>query len=92
MGNPLNRVKELVPTLPEKDAKLVKKYLEERNFESALEIVESDIYKAERAKYGRLEAVSDDYIAALTEMMGELVTYMSYLEVPDNSDDYDDYY
>lgn len=92
MGNPLNRVKELVPTLPEKDAKLVKKYLEERNFKSALEIVESDIYKAERAKYDRLEAVSDDYIVSLTEMRGELVTYMSYLEVPDNSDDYDDYY
>ena len=91
MRNPLNRVKELVPTLPEKDAKLVKKYLEERNFKSALEIVESDLYKAERAKYDRLEAVSDDYIASLTEMRGELMTYMSYLEVPDNSDDYDYY-
>lgn len=91
MGNPLNRVKELVPTLPEKDAKLVKKYLEKRDFESALEIVESDIYKAERAKYDRLEEVSDDYIAALTEMRGELMTYMSYLEVPDNSDNYDYY-
>lgn len=91
MGNPLNRVKELVPTLPEKDANLVKKYLEKRDFQSVLEIVESDLYKAEKAKYGRLEAVSDDYIASLTEMRGELVTYMSYLEVPDNSDDYDYY-
>lgn len=92
MGNPLKRIKELTPTLPEKDAKLVKKYLEKRDFQSMLEIVESDLYKAEKAKYGRLEAIPDDYIAALTEMRGELLTYMSYLEVPDNSDDYDDYY
>lgn len=91
MGNPLNRVKELVPTLPEKDAKLVKKYLEERNFESALEIVESDIYKAEKARMVRLEEVPDDYTTALTELRCELLTYMSYLDVPDNSDDYDYY-
>lgn len=56
-----------------------------------LEIVESDLYKAEKAKYGRLEVIPDDYIVALTEMRGELLTYMSYLEVPDNSDDYDYY-
>lgn len=56
-----------------------------------LEIVESDLYKAEKAKCGRLEVIPDDYIAALTEMRGELLTYMSYLEVPDNSDDYDYY-
>lgn len=84
-------MKELVSTLPEKDAKLVKKYLEKRDFQSVLEIVESDIYKAERAKDERLEEVPDDYIVALTEMKGELMTYMSYLEVPDNSDDYDYY-
>lgn len=84
-------MKELVSTLPEKDAKLVKKYLEKRDFQSVLEIVESDIYKAERAKDERLEEVPDDYIVSLTEMKGELMTYMSYLEVPDNSDDYDYY-
>lgn len=84
-------MKELVSTLPEKDAKLVKEYLEKRDFQSVLEIVESDIYKAERAKDERLEEVPDDYIVSLTEMKGELMTYMSYLEVPDNSDDYDYY-
>ncbi len=70
----------------------MRKYLEKRDFQSVLEIVESDIYKAEKARYGRLEDVPDDYMAALTEMRGELMTYMSYLEVPDNSDDYEDYY
>lgn len=70
----------------------MRKYLEKRDFQSVLEIAESDIYKAEKARYGRLEDVTDDYIAVLTEMRSELVIYMSYMEVPDNSDDYEDYY
>lgn len=67
----------------------MRKYLEKRDFQSALEIVESDIYKAEKARYGRLEDVPDGYMEALIEMRGELMTYMSYLDIPD---DYEDYY
>lgn len=89
--NPLKRVEELIPNLPWKDAQLAKKYLENRDFQSVLEIVESDLYKAERAKLGRLEEVPDDYVSSLTELRGELLIYMSYLDVPDNSDDYDYY-
>lgn len=88
MKNPLERVKELVPILPGKDAKLVSKYLEKRDFQSVLEIVESDLYKAERLDS---ENIPDDYITYLTEMRGELLTYMSYLDVPDNTDEYDYY-
>ena len=33
----------------------------------------------------------DEYVSNLTELKGELTTYMSYLDVPDNSDEYDDY-
>lgn len=88
MKNPLKRVEELIPTLPEKDAKLCANYLSQRNFEAILEIVESDIYKARKKKSDELP---DDYISSLIELKGELVTYMSYLDVPDNSDDYYDY-
>lgn len=88
MKNPLERVRELAPILPNKDAKLVKEYLSKRDFQSVLEIIESDIYKAEKSK---LEDIPDDYITALTEMKGELLTYMSYIDVPDNSDEYDYY-
>lgn len=84
-------MEELVPILPEKDVKIVKKYLEKRDFQSVLEIVESDIYKANKAKSDKLEETPDDYISALTELKGELLTYMSYLDIPDNSDDYDYY-
>lgn len=91
MQSPLKRIEELIPSLPGKDAEIAKKYLKTRNFESILEIVESDIYKAEKARMVRLEEVPDDYTTALTELRGELLTYMSYLDVPDNSDDYDYY-
>ena len=70
---------------------IAQKYLKTRNFESILEIVESDLYKAEKNKTAKLEEVPDDYVAALTELRGELLTYMSYLKVSDNSDDCDYY-
>lgn len=88
----LERVKEMIPILPGKDANLVEEYLNKRDFQSVLEIIESDLYKAEKTKYNKLEIISDDYIAALTEMKGELLAYMSYLEIPDNFDNYDYYY
>ena len=89
MKNPLKRVEELIKILPGKDAKLCSDYLSKRNFEAVLEIVESDIYKAKRKNSDELP---DDYLSSLYELRGELSTYMSYLVVPDNSDDYDDYY
>lgn len=88
MENPLKRVKELIPILPEKDAKLCENYLSQRNFECILEIVKSDIYKAKKKESDELP---DDYISALIELEGELITYMSYLDILDNSDDYDYY-
>lgn len=86
--NPLNRIKELVPVLPSKDAEIVRKYLDKRDFQSVLEIVESDLYKADKSM-NKLDDMPDDYTTALTELRGELLTYMSYLDIPDNSDEYD---
>lgn len=86
--NPLNRIKELVPVLPRKDAEIVRKYLDKRDFQSVLEIVESDLYKADKSM-NKLDDIPDDYTTALTELRGELLTYMSYLDIPDNSDEYD---
>lgn len=84
--NPLRRIKELIPALPAKDAKLCTDYINKRDFESVLEIVESDIYKAKR---NNTEELPDDYISDLIELKGELITYMSYLYIPDSSEDCD---
>lgn len=91
MKNPLKRVEQLIPILPGRDAELAKKYLKDRNFECLLEIVESDLYLAEKDRLAKFEETPDEHIATLTELKGELLTYMSYLEVPDNSNDYDYY-
>lgn len=88
MKSPLERMRRLIPILPGKGAKLCEDYLNQRNFEAVLEIVKSDIYKARKKKSDELP---DDYISTLIELEGELVSYMSILEVPDNSDEYDDY-
>ena len=85
----LKKIHELISVLPEKDSRLAIKYLDKRDFQSVLEIVESDLYKAEKDKS---EVNPDDYIIGLTELRSELLTYMSYLDVPGNSDDYDYYY
>lgn len=77
MENPLKRVEELIPFLPEKDAKICADYLSKRNFECILEIVESDICKANREDSAELP---DDYLSTLFVLKGALVTYMSYLE------------
>lgn len=91
MNNPLKRVKELIPVLPEKDAKLCTDYLSKRDFESVLEIVESDLYKAEKDKPDDSDEIPDEYTILLSKLRCELLTYMSYLEVPDNSYDYNYY-
>lgn len=91
MSQPLYRIRELIKELPGKDAAICQKYLEERNFQCIMEIVESDIYKA-RQKADSLEMVEEDseinsFLAKLLELKTNLDEYMSYLEVPDNSDD-----
>ena len=88
MKNPLKTIEKLIPVLPNKDAELCKNYLSKRNFEAILEIVESDIYKERK---NNLEEIPDDYMSSLIELKSELITYMSYLDIPDSSEDYDYY-
>lgn len=85
----LQRIEELIPLLPDKDAKLASKYLKERNFQYILELVESDIYKEN--KEIEEDEYPNEYISRLTELKGELLLYMSYLDISDNFNDYDYY-
>lgn len=88
MKNPLKKIEKMIQTLPEKDAVLAKKYLDKRDFQSVLELVDSDLYKADKDKYGKLEDIPDDYVLGLIYLRNELVTYMSYIEIPEDSEDY----
>ena len=89
MKSPLQRIEELIVYLPQKDYSLAQKFLKNRNFEGILDLVNSDLYKIHKNK--SINELPDEYENKLTDLLGELTTYMSYLEVPDNSDDYDYY-
>lgn len=84
----VQQIKKLIPALPKKDAELAIKFLDKRNFESILELVESDLYKLRKTSK---EEEPNEQEISLVELKGELLTYMSYLEVPDNSDEYEFY-
>lgn len=88
MRSPTERIKELIPNLPKKDAILAEKFFKDRNFKGILELVESDIYKARRS----IEEIPDDYTTKLLNLESELIEYMSYLYVPEFSDEEYEYY
>lgn len=77
--------------LPKKDAVLAEKFLNKRDFQSILELVESDLYKMRKRK-SKGEDISEFNGDELTELSAELVNYISYLDIPEeDSDDYYDY-
>ena len=88
MKSSLNRIKNLVKILPGKDSSLAIKFLDDRNFQALLEIVESDLYKAEKNDSNRQNNVVNEYIMSLTELRGELLDYMSYLDISEYEDNY----
>lgn len=85
----LQRIKSLSKQLPANDITLAEKFIAERDFESLLEIVSSDIYLIN--KYSESDSIPSKYanldVEALLELRVEIQEYMSYLEVPDNSDE-----
>ena len=88
MKSSLNRIKNLVKILPGKDSSLALRFLDDRNFQALLEIVESDLYKAEKNDSNRQNNVVNEYIMSLTELRGELLDYMSYLDISEYEDNY----
>lgn len=95
MSQPLYVIRDLIKELPGKDPEICRKYLKDRNFEYIREIVESDIYKArQKADPLDLDDSGSDvngHIDKLLELKSALDEYMSYLDVPDNTDDIYEY-
>lgn len=85
MEQPLKRIKRLARSLPESDIKFASKYIETRQFDKLLEIVESDIYLVSQNEL--LEHPKEKFINIDTKKLMELKSaiedYMSYL-VPDS--------
>ena len=91
MEKPLDRIKRLSKSLPKSDIKFADRYIASREFESLLEIVESDIYlvqKNETLEHPKEKFANID-LEELLELRSAIEEYMSFLEEPDNSDDDD---
>lgn len=91
MEQPLDKIRRLSKSLPKGDIKFAEKYIASREFDKLLEIVESDIYLVQQNEL--LEHPKEKFanidLEELLELRGAVDEYMSFLEVPDNSDDDD---
>lgn len=81
MEQPLKRIKRLVKYLPESDIKYANKYIEARQFDRLLEIVESDICLVSQNEL--LEHPKEKFInvsiKGLMDLKDAIEEYMSYL-------------
>ena len=91
MEQPLDKIRRLSKSLPERDIKFAEKYIESREFDKLLEIVESDIYMVQQNK--SLEHPKEKFaninLEELLRLRVAVDEYMSFLEIPDNSDNND---
>lgn len=91
MSEPVERMKALMDSLPERDIALGHKFLNERNFESLKELVDSAIYKVKKSL--KTENPKEEYLKVnledLSRLKSEVDLYLAVLE-PDE-DGFDDF-
>ena len=80
--NPVDRIRDLLPSLPESDIGLAKKFLDSRDFESLQLLVDSSIVRVIRGR-ARVN-VKEEYLKANLEDMrslkSEVDSYYIFLE------------
>ena len=91
MEQPLNKIRRLSKSLPEGDIKFAEKYIASREFDKLLEIVESDIYMVQQNKLVEhpKEKFANINLEELLGLKSAVDEYMSFLEIPDSSDNDD---
>ena len=99
---PIDRIKALIPSLPEGDAKLAHKFLNSRDFESLQLLVDSSLVRVKKGL--SKESPKEEYLKAdlgqMRKLKLEVDTYCEALELPEqeeyedfNSEEYNqDYY
>ena len=93
MSEPIDRIKALIPSLPEGDARLAHKFLNSRDFESLQLLVDSSLIRVKRGLIK--ENPKEEYLKADLEEMrklkSEVDTYCEALELPEQEDEYEDF-
>ena len=96
MSNPVKRMKALMCSLPERDIPLGHKFLNERNFDSLKELVDSAIYKVRRSL--KSDNPKEEYLKVnledLSRLKSEVDMYIVQWGIPEDdmyNEDFDDY-
>lgn len=90
MSEPVVRMKSLMNSLPERDTPLGHKFLNERDFESLKELIDSAIYKVEKSlgsENPKEEYLKTD-IEKLIQLKSEVDIYILQIGMPE--DDYNE--
>ena len=86
MSEPVERMKALMDSLPERDIPLGHKFLNERNFDSLKELVDSAIYKVK--KNLKSDNPREEYMKInledLNMLKSEVDMYIIQLEIPED--------
>ena len=86
MSEPVERMKALIDSLPEKDIPLGYKFLNERDFDSLKELVDSAIYKVKKSL--KSDNPREEYIKVnledLNMLKSEVDMYIIQLEIPED--------
>ena len=82
----LKQIQQLILNLPPKDIPLGRKFVEERNFESLKELVDSAIQIDKNREASGKESLVKDFTGLLT-LKAKVDKYCSLLEIPELEDD-----
>lgn len=89
---PIDRIKTLIPSLPEGDAKLAHKFLNSRDFESLQLLVNSSLVRVKKGL--SKENPKEEYLKAdlgeMRKLKSEVDTYCEVLELPEQ-EEYEDF-
>ena len=95
MSEPVKRMKALMCSLPERDIPLGHKFLNERNFDSLKELVDSAIYKVKRSL--KSDNPKEEYLKVniedLSRLKSEVDMYIVQWGIPEDdmyNEDFDD--
>ena len=86
MSEPVERMKALMCSLPERDIPLGHKFLNERDFDSLKELIDSAIYKVRRSL--KSDKPKEEYLKVnledLSRLKSEVDMYIVQLEIPED--------
>lgn len=90
---PIDRIKALIPSLPEGDIKFAYKFLNNRDFESLQLLVDSSLIRVKKGL--SKENPKEEYLKAdlgeMRKLKSEIDTYCEALELPEQGGEYEDF-